>query len=32
MTPEDLIEDVDEIIGGAALNDLVMEADLVLTF
>jgi predicted peroxiredoxin len=32
MTRDDLIDDVDEIIGGAALNDLVLEADLVLTF
>lgn len=32
MKPEDLIDEVDGIIGGTALNDLVLEADGVLTF
>ncbi len=32
MTQEDLVEDVDGIIGGTALNDMAQEADVVMTF
>lgn len=32
MTEGDLIEEVDGIIGGTALNDMALEADVVLTF
>lgn len=32
MTPADLIAEVDEVVGGAALNDLAGQADVVLTF
>lgn len=32
MTKDDLIPEVDEVIGGARINDLAVEADTVLTF
>lgn len=32
MKESDLVEDVDGIIGGTALNDLALEADVVMTF
>lgn len=32
MRKEDLIDEVDDIIGGATINDMALEADAVLTF